>query len=81
MRERWETGRETSCGVAERQSARLDQLIRAAGAARPAAALGLIFASHAGHALINAAFELFECDELYGLREDVAHELSRGEAS
>ena len=36
--------------IGGRQSARLESLIRAAGDARPAAARGLLFASHAGKA-------------------------------
>jgi hypothetical protein len=63
--------------IARRQSIRLDALVRAAGAARGAAGRGLLFASTAGRALVNAAFDLFECDELYRLREDVEHELGR----
>ena len=62
-----------------RQTARLESLIRAADDARPAAACGLLFASHAGKALVNAAFDLFECDELYRLVGDVEHELGEGE--
>ena len=65
--------------IAGRQTTRLDSLIRAAGDARPAAACGLLFASHAGKALVNAAFDLFECDELYRLVGDVEHELGEGE--
>jgi hypothetical protein len=66
--------------IAAKQAARLDALIVAAGAARPAAARGLLFASRAGHALVNAAFDLFECDELYSLRRDVEHELGLEDA-
>ena len=62
-----------------RQTARLESLIRAAGDARPAAARGLLFASHSGKALVNAAFDLFECEELYRLVEDVEHELGGGD--
>ena len=65
--------------IGGRQTARLESLIRAAGVARPAAARGLLFASHAGKALVNAAFDLFECDELYRLVEDVEHELGGGD--
>ena len=68
-----------SGAIGGRQSARLESLIRAAGDARPAAACGLLFASHAGKALVNAAFDLFECDELYRLVGDVEHELGEGE--
>ena len=59
------------------QSEKLEGLIRAAAAARGAARRGLLFASHSGHALVNAAFDLFECDGLYTLGEDVEHELGR----
>ena len=64
--------------IARVQAARLDALIRAAGSARGAAARGLLFASAAGCALVNAAFDLFECDDLYRLSEDVEHEIGRG---
>jgi hypothetical protein len=60
------------------QAVRLESLIRAAGSAREAAECGLLFASTAGCALVNAAFDLFECDDLYRLGEDVEHELGRG---
>lgn len=66
-------GGATQAGI--RQAERLEGLIRAAAAARGAAGRGLLFASHSGHALVNAAFDLFECDGLYALGEDVAHEL------
>jgi hypothetical protein len=58
-----------------RQGLRLEALIAAAGAARSAAGCGSLFASHAGRALVNAAFDLFECDGLYDLAGDVEHEL------
>ena len=57
------------------QAHKLDLLIRAAGAGRDAARHGLLFASPPGLALVNAAFDLFECDALYDLAADVAHEL------
>ena len=63
--------------IADRQTSRLDALVRSAAAARPAAICGELFSSRAGHALVNAAFDLFECEGLYALREDVAHELRR----
>lgn len=72
---------EFSKGVADRQSLRLENLIRAATSARPAAEAGLLFASRPGHALVNAAFDLFECDDLYRLRQDVEHELGSGTES
>jgi hypothetical protein len=75
MRERLDS--RTAAAVANPQLGRLDGLIRAAIAARPAARLGLLFASHSGKALVNAAFDLFECDGLYRLGEDVDHELGR----
>jgi hypothetical protein len=61
--------------IADLQTLRLERLIRAASSARPDAGRGLLFASHSGRALVNAAFDLFECDELYRLGEDVEHEL------
>jgi hypothetical protein len=61
--------------IEAKQSARLEALIVAADASRPAAARGALFASQAGYALVNAAFDLFECDGLYDLARDVEHEL------
>jgi hypothetical protein len=66
-----------AAAVVNPQLGRLDGLIRAANAARPAARRGLLFASRSGRALVNAAFDLFECDGLYRLGEDVDHELGR----
>lgn len=57
------------------QADRLDDLIRAAGAGRTAAESGLLFASRAGLALVNAAFELFECDELYDLADGICRDI------
>jgi hypothetical protein len=59
------------------QSFRLEALIRAADQARPEAKRGLLFASPPGRALVNAAFDLFECDALYWLGQDVEHELQQ----
>jgi hypothetical protein len=75
-----EIGQSADCSrfrraIEAKQSARLEALIVAADASRPAAARGALFASPAGHALVNAAFDLFECDDLYSLGCDVAHEL------
>ena len=61
--------------IACAQTLRLESLIRAADQARPEAMRGLLFASASGRALVNAAFDLFECDELYRLRQDVEHEI------
>ena len=79
MRQARSNGEVLDGAIAGRQTARLETLIRAAGDARPAAACGRLFASHAGKALVNAAFDLFECDELYRLVEDVEHELGGGD--
>jgi hypothetical protein len=57
------------------QLTKLDSLITAAYAARDEARRGMLFASRAGLALTNAAFEIFECEGLYDIREDIAHEL------
>lgn len=57
------------------QAARLAELIRTATAGGPQAELGTLFCSSAGLALVNAAFELFECDALYDLARDVAREV------
>jgi hypothetical protein len=65
--------------LAARQLARLEALIGAARAARPSAARGMLFASRSGKALVNAAFDLFECDGLYRLGQDVDHELGHGD--
>ena len=40
-----------------------------------AASVNVLFASRAGAALVNAAFDLFECDELYDLARDVEREV------
>jgi hypothetical protein len=62
---------------------KLDAIIRTATAARNAASTGDLFASKQGRALVNAAFDLFECDQLYRLGEDIAHEIgmNRSEAA
>ena len=74
-----ETAKDAPPGaIASQQVMRLEALVQAANAARSAAGRGLLFASVAGHALVNAAFDLFECDELYRLRQDVEHELGLG---
>jgi hypothetical protein len=57
------------------QAAKLQALIRAATASRPVAERGLIFCSRPGLALVNAAFDLFECDGLYDITVDVAREI------
>ena len=57
------------------QAVKLDALLRAAAAGRSAAERGRLFCSRSGLALVNAAFDLFECDGLYDLAGDVAHEL------
>ena len=58
------------------QADKLADLIRAAQAGRPSAERGTLFCSRSGLALVNAAFALFECDALYDLAGDVAHELA-----
>jgi hypothetical protein len=57
------------------QLIKLDALIDAASAARSAANMELLFASRSGKRLVNAAFDLFECDELYDLAQQVAREI------
>jgi hypothetical protein len=64
-----------------RQAEKLESLIRAAHAGRDDAARELLFCSRAGFALVNAAFDLFECDGLYDLAADVARELDIGRDS
>lgn len=62
---------------------KLDTLINAAGRARAVAIRDegkpecqqMLFASPAGLALVNAAFDLFGCDELYDLGETARREL------
>jgi len=58
------------------QAHKLQTLISAATASRGAAMRGLLFCSRPGLALINAAFDLFECDGLYDLAGDVAREIA-----
>ena len=57
------------------QLEKLENLIRAAEACRPAASVDQVFGSRRGLALINAAFELFECDELYTLARDIERDV------
>lgn len=57
------------------QLEKLDALLRAAGIARKDAMKDNLFGSYSGLALVNAAFDLFECDGLYDLAGDVRHEL------
>jgi hypothetical protein len=64
--------------TAHPQADKLQALIRAARDGRAAAERGLLFASRPGLALVNAAFDLFECDALYDLAGDVARELDVG---
>jgi hypothetical protein len=54
---------------------KLDALISAAQNARGEAEAGILFASFAGKRLVNCAHDLFECDQLYRLGEDVEHEM------
>jgi len=61
------------------QAHKLDALIRAAGAGRRAAEKGHLFCSRPGLALVNAAFDLFECDALYDLADDVFREIQADE--
>lgn len=56
------------------QASRLADLIRTATAGTAHAERGTLFCSRAGLALVNAAFDLFECDALYDLACDVAQE-------
>ena len=65
--------------VGHPQARKLDQLIRAASCGHAAAERGLLFCSGPGLALVNAAFDLFECDALYDLAADVSRELASGE--
>jgi hypothetical protein len=57
------------------QANKLQELISAATASRPAAMGGLLFCSRPGLALVSAAFDLFECDGLYDIAHDVAREI------
>lgn len=57
------------------QLTKLDALLRACAAAREEARKGRLFCSYAGLVLTNAAFDLFECDELYDVASDVLSEL------
>ena len=61
--------------AAHPQAAKLADLVRAASAGSSQAARGTLFCSRAGLALVNAAFELFECNALYDLSCDVAREI------
>lgn len=57
------------------QATHLRKLIDAAEAALPRAEGGRLFCSRTGLELVHAAFELFECDDLYDLRCDVEREI------
>lgn len=57
------------------QLERLDALIAAATAAREAARRNHLFIAVEGLALTNAAYALFECDELYDAADQVRREL------
>ena len=57
------------------QAEKLDTLISAAALARRDSARGMLFCSPRGLALVNAAFDLFECDALYDIAADVRSEL------
>lgn len=57
------------------QAQRVEALIRAAVACRDAARDGRVFCRRAGLALVNAAYDLFECDGLYDLADDVRRQL------
>ena len=61
------------------QESKLESLIRAASAGLSDARRGTLFCSRRGLALVNAAFDLFECDALYDLGSDVAREIERDE--
>ncbi|MDB5698792.1 MAG: hypothetical protein JWN69_1596 [Alphaproteobacteria bacterium] len=58
------------------QAEKLDTLVSAACSARRDAIRGMLFCSRSGLALVNAAFDLFECDALYDLASDVRGELA-----
>jgi hypothetical protein len=58
------------------QANKLQALISAATAGRAAAMQGRLFCSRPGLALVNAAFDLFECDGLYDFAGDVAREIA-----
>ncbi len=55
----------------------LDRLIHAASVARDSADDGNLFVSTDGAALINAMFDLTECDALYDLYRDVMFEAEK----
>jgi hypothetical protein len=57
------------------QADKLETLISAAHSARRDAARATLFCSRSGLALVNAAFDLFECDALYDIAADVRSEL------
>lgn len=57
------------------QLTKLDALLSACAAAREEARKGRLFVSYAGLVLTNAAFDLFECPELYDVASDVRSEL------
>jgi hypothetical protein len=57
------------------QAQKLDTLISAAALARRDSARGMLFCSPCGLALVNAAFDLFECDALYDIAADIRSEL------
>jgi hypothetical protein len=60
---------------ASAELAKLDELINAALRARQEASRENLRFSHAGKALVNAAYDLFQTDDLYTLGEDMARDL------
>ncbi len=54
-----------------KQREQLEWLITAAQMARGAADRGDLFVTGAGHQLVNAMYDLTECDDLYRLAQDV----------
>ncbi|MDB5708630.1 MAG: hypothetical protein JWL96_700 [Sphingomonas bacterium] len=54
------------------QFARLEALRAACDRALPAAARGALFDGVAGMRLCNAAYDLFECDALYDMAQELA---------
>ena len=52
----------------------IDTLIAKLTAARKDAERGRFFDSYTGAAAVNAAYDLFGCDELYDLAKDVEHD-------
>lgn len=57
------------------QLEKIDNLIRAAEACRPAASVDQVFGSRRGVALLNAVHDLLELDSIYDFARDIERDV------